>query len=335
MKKFKINTEILFVLVLCYIFAAFIWWALLLNKKNENEFHLKTEIQKTQYNRINDLSKDNQSFFQTEEYIELLDQRNKQRWMILGEGAVFLILLVAGGLKVKSSFQKELALARQKNNFLLSITHELKSPLASIRLSLETLNKRLVVEEKFQKIMRNSLQDVDRLSDLVDNILLAARIENNSYPFQWEKLNISQLAEDVMNMIAERFGGKMNFETQIEDDVFCKADQMALTAVLVNLLENAVKYSPQKSKIELIVKDKGSSVQIDVADQGSGIPNSEKSAIFKKFYRVGNEETRKSKGTGLGLYIVNNIVDRMKGSIEVLDNVGGGTIFRLIFQKNN
>ncbi|MEX0811885.1 MAG: ATP-binding protein [Chitinophagales bacterium] len=335
MKIFNVKTNIIFILVICYIFAAFIWWAFLLKQKTESEYHLKIENERLQYNHEHDLPWEDQSFLQTEAHETLLQERSRQRWMILGEGAVFLILLVAGALKIKSSFQKELALARQKNNFLLSITHELKSPLASIRLSLETLLKRLSAEEKFKQIMRNSLQDVDRLSDLVDNILLAARMENNSYPFQWESLNISELAEDALNMVAERFENKRIFQTNIEADIFNIADRMALNAVLVNLLENAVKYSPEGSAVELNVREKDKMVILEVADRGGGIPDAEKAQVFKKFYRLGNEETRNTKGTGLGLYIVNNIVAQMKGSIEVKDNPGGGTLFRLSFQKKN
>lgn len=329
MKLPKIQSSFVFYLVLCYIFAAFAWWALLLNKKTEREFELKIELAKTQFVS----SSPNQDFSQSEEYLALEKDRDLQRWMILGEGSVFLLLLLFGAWKIKSTFQKELSLARQKNNFLLSITHELKSPLAGIRLGLETLLKRLTVEEKFQRIMRNSLQDVDRLSNLVDNILLAARMENNSYPFQWEVLNVSEIAEKATNFISDRMGDKGNFETNIEENIYSKADRMALNAVLINLLENAVKYSPEGSPVVLKLYSEQKNLAIEIIDKGQGIPESEKEEVFKKFYRIGNEETRKTKGTGLGLYIVKNIVDEMGGKVEVMDNTNGGTVFRVKLQK--
>lgn len=301
----------------------------MLNQKTENEFELKMELEKIRFESKNPTL----DFYQSEQYVAIKSDRDIQRWMILGEGSVFLLLLLFGSWRIKSSFQKELSLARQKNNFLLSITHELKSPLASIRLGLETLIKRLNAAEKFQRIMHNSLQDVDRLSNLVDNILLAARMENNSYPFQWEELNLSKLAQNAVSSIKETMGEKGNFNSEIAENIYCKSDRMAFNAVLINLLENAVKYSPAGSPVSLTLREDQSNILIEVADEGIGIPENEKSEIFKKFYRIGNEETRNTKGTGLGLYIVQNIVQQMKGKIEVTDNEGKGSVFKVKFPK--
>lgn len=333
---FKTKTGLIFLLVVVYVFAAYIWWTLLLNGKTSEEYRLKIELAHNNYVQENNLPPEDLSFFKTALYHQLKKEETRQHWMIYGEASVFILLLLVGSWQIKSSFQKELELARQKNNFLLSITHELKSPLASIKLSLETLVKRLSLEEKFKRILNNSLQDVDRLNKLVGNILLAARMENNSYPFQWEELNLSELAEDAMAMVEERFEGKRNFLTEIESGVYCKTDRMALNAVLVNLLENAVKYSEEQTDIKLkLYENSRKNVNIEIIDQGFGIPVEEKKNIFQKFYRIGNEETRNTSGTGLGLYIVHSIMQQMNGNIEIMDNKGGGSIFRLTLHQSN
>jgi signal transduction histidine kinase len=218
------------------------------------------------------------------------------------------------------------SLTRQRRNFLLSITHELKSPIASLRLVLETLIKRNLSPEQRNPLLTNGLKDADRLQDLVESLLLAARLEDNWRPLQ-EPVNFAALAEEAMEGLRVRFPHAV-FKLKIPFDLPpVQADKMGLTAIVQNLLENALKYSPEGTPIELSAEHTGDKFRFRIADQGQGIPDAEKKSVFEKFYRMGNEETRHSTGTGLGLYIVNQVLKAHDGSISVADNLPKGTVF--------
>jgi signal transduction histidine kinase len=151
-------------------------------------------------------------------------------------------------------------------------------------------------------------------------------LEDNWRPLP-ESLDLLALARDVATALQIRFP-KANFQIRFPENFPpVQADKLGLTAVIQNLLENAVKYSPEGAPVEISVEQRGQKIRLRVADQGQGIPDAEKQAIFEKFYRLGNEETRQSTGTGLGLYIVNQVVKAHGGTIRVADNKPQGTVF--------
>lgn len=325
---------ILFYVVVTYVFASYIWWSYLLADKNmlAYEYHLKSA--RLEYNVEHDLPKDDTlEFSKTAKYKIITDRYDRQRFMIVGEGAVFLLLLALGAYSVRRFLMKEIALARQQRNFMLSITHELKSPLASIKLSLQTFVRRITLEDKFQKLLNNSLSDIDRLENLVDNILLAAKVEDAGYKYDLQVRDISVLIEDVLLRCSSGHGEKWQWQLDIKPDVQCAVDEMPFVSTLLNLVENAMKYSPEGTTIGVNLTTAGNKVQLAVSDEGPGIPHDEKPLIFDKFYRVGNEETRSAKGTGLGLFIVKGVVQNHGGSITVADNKPQGTIFTIILPK--
>lgn len=314
--------------VIVYMLLAFTWWTVLLFIKNEDSFNSRAAYMKiimVAEQRV----KNQAEFFQTPEYKELQQNYERQKWMVLGEAGVFVISLMIGIWLINRSYYKEIKAAGQMRNFLLSITHELKSPLSSVRLVLETIQKRKNLEyEQIAKICGNGLIETDRLNSLVNDLLLAARVESAYQPhFDWIPL------ERFLGDIIEK--KKINWPTaQISIDfepqgTLVKADPLGLQAIIVNLLENAVKYSPGQPRVLVkIVSDCDKKrIRITVADEGIGIKDAEKKLIFDKFYRVGNENTRRTKGTGLGLYIVNQFVRLHKGSIHVKDNEPEGTVF--------
>ena len=321
------RTFIIFYIVVVYSFASFGWWGYLLLQKNKEAFQHRQELisHREAINSIAELEA-------SPEYQQAKEEFRRQNFMILGEGLVFLLILIFGIFQIRNSYYKEMALARQQSNFLLSITHELKSPLASIKLSLQTFIKRQLEREKLNKLANNSLDDVERLETLVDNILLAAKIENRQDVFSREQCNLSLL----MHELVERFRHghpQRSIEADIEPDIYSSCDKMAISSAVNNLLENAVKYSEPDSEVGLSLQRQKNEVVIAVSDSGKGIPDAERSHIFKKFYRVGDEETRTTKGTGLGLFIVKSIIDIHNGRIEVLDNRPSGTIFRIVLPK--
>ncbi|MBN4061805.1 MAG: two-component sensor histidine kinase [Flavobacteriales bacterium] len=257
-------------------------------------------------------------------------ERNKI-WMVIGEGSVFFILLALGVLKIRSSFKKEAKLAARQKNFLLSVTHELKSPIASVKLYLETLLKREVEKEKEREILFNAISESERLAALVDNILLAAKIESDTYLLSKTTVNLSEYTEEIISKSMPALRGSHKIKTEIEPNMECDIDLLAFSSILLNLLENAGKYSPKQSTITIKLEKNNRAIALTVMDEGIGIPEEEKSTIFQKFYRIGSEETRSTKGTGLGLYIVKVLAEKLNGTITVKNNSPKGSLFELRF----
>jgi signal transduction histidine kinase len=317
---------LLFYIVVAYVFIQFGWWAFLLVKLNNEITFLEQQIFVTK-------SMQQVIALDTAELTAqnaLLEQKLHKQWMmIFGEGSVFLLLLVLGILRTRSSFKKEVALSSQQKNFLLSVTHELKSPLASVRLQLETIRKRELPKEKQHEMLENAIEDTDRLNALVENILVAARLDNHTYSHHPEKINIT----DEIKGLAEKVGAGLarhhTIKTELAENVFASCDRIGFHSMFLNLVENAVKYSKPGSEIKISLTKKNDHTVLAVADRGAGISDREKENVFGRFYRIGNEETRTTKGTGLGLYIVRSLCEAHNWSVNVSDHPGGGSIFEI------
>ncbi len=313
--------------VIAYMMLAFAWWSVLLFTKNQDAFQAKRD--RMQLIMVAEGAVQTQEqFLRSEAYQELERKYKWQEYMILGEAGVFIISLVIGVWLINRSYHKEVTAAQQQRNFLLSITHELKSPLASIRLVLETFQRRELPKEKSERLLRNAIFETERLNTLVNDLLLSARLESAYQPHQ-EEVNLAQLMEDVVSQMESKYHeGHFSFDKKTPIDTVI-GDKAGLASVVLNLLENAVKYSPGIPEIEASIEQMNGFVRMEIADQGIGIAEKDKQQIFDKFYRVGNEDTRKTKGTGLGLYIVKQLVKAHKGTISVLDNEPQGTVFRV------
>jgi signal transduction histidine kinase len=261
---------------------------------------------------------------------EQLNAKLHKRWlMIAGEGTVFALILGLGIYRTRNTFKKEFELSKQQKNFMLSITHELKSPIASARLQIETLLKRQLPQEKQEFVLNQALQETERLDALVEKILLANRIESSAYLIQKEHLNLSELCQKIIDNLKVSLLKNNTINTQIKKDIKVFGDEMAFTSIITNLLDNASKYSNQQSTIELILYKNNDIVTLSVKDEGIGITPADEAIVFNKFYRAGNEETRNTKGTGLGLYIVKNLVKMHQGTIKITSNKPKGTIFTM------
>lgn len=254
--------------------------------------------------------------------------------MIIGEGVFFMVIFIVGAIRLKRAFLREHKMQRQQQNFLLAVTHELKSPLASIKLYIQTILKRDLDAEQRRQFLSNSLKDIERLDDLVENVLIATKLEGIRPNFPKENINLTELVEQVANRLQVHSCSTHTIKTDLEQDVHVKADKFALTNVVTNLIENAVKYSPPCGDVDVsLAKDNGT-ILFRVADHGMGIPDGEKKRIFDKFYRVGQEGTRTTKGTGLGLYIVKTVLEKHDARIAVKDNDPAGSIFEVTFNSN-
>jgi len=245
--------------------------------------------------------------------------------MIIGEGGVFILILMAGFWKIQQSIAKEIQLSQRQNNFMLSITHELKTPLTSTQLALQTLKKRNLNTEVRENLIAKALNANQRLSSLIDNIINASRLESNDFTPRREIFPLNTFLQgktEELKIIYEQASIALICEVDI-----INADAYMLETIFNNLLENAIKYSDENPKIEIIVKNKGQMTEITIADQGVGISTQEKTQIFKKFYRVGNEISRSQKGSGLGLFITSEFIQLHKGRIKCENNNPKGTKF--------
>lgn len=257
----------------------------------------------------------------------------ERKAMFIGEGLFFFVIFIGGAIKLKQALKREKKLHQQQHNFMLSVTHELKSPLASIKLYIQTILKRELDREQQQQFLKNSLKDIERLDDLVENVLIATKLESQKVQFQKERFNFSNVVTRISERLQVYSCTTQSIKLNVEPDIYINGDHFALSSMITNLLENAIKYSPPCEQVAVkLYEDKGSIV-LSVADFGIGVDDEEKKRIFSKFYRVGSEETRKTKGTGLGLYIVKTVVDRHYGQIKVKDNKPSGTIFEITFNQ--
>ena len=324
----KISITRLSHFVIGYMILAFGWWSFHLWQQNERLFIIeKQALEQKLSGKNNGLNLS--QLKGTAEYAKIEKIWRSGRRMVVAEGLFFTICLIFGLWVINRSANREVTLARQRRNFLLSITHELKSPIASLRLVIETLTKRALNDTQRTQMLSNGLKDADRLQALVEDLLLAARLEDKWQPVP-EPLDLAAVAQECSDALRVRFPEAI---IQIKHDDSLPpllADRAGMVSVIKNLLENAVKYSPTGSKIEFSAALIDGKYHLNIADQGQGIPDNEKKRIFEKFYRLGNEDTRNSTGTGLGLFIVGQVLKAHHGSVTVADNRPQGTVFSIV-----
>ncbi len=297
--------------------TAFAWWAILLNKKNEQNYHLK--------NRILHIDKS-----YSVQDIEL--EYRKQQKMIIGEGLVFGISLLCGLFLINKAFWTEIKANKSRSNFLLSVTHELKTPIASLNLINKTLATKNLPPEKNKALLKAAGEEGRRIESLVNNILTAAQIEQ-SYNYNYETTNLSELIAKYIQR-TYKLNNISRVDYDLSENINAKVDHEAFVSLLNNLISNAIKYAPDESPIIVSLRESNNNVVLRVIDQGIGISDIEKKQVLQKFYRIGNEETRESKGTGLGLFIVQQIVSAHKGTIKLMNNTPTGTIIEVRIPNN-
>lgn len=307
----------IFYILVGYIFIQFAWWGYHLIELNEEIYELRIALAEAQITESS--------------YQDLADKLNGRRAMVFGEGTVFLILLIIGAYITRRSFLKEVELSNQQKNFLMSVSHELKSPLSAIKLNMQTLKKHDLDTAKSEALLSASLKDADRLVGLVDNIMIATDLESGDFPLKKEKLNFSNLVSTSVSHISARNSAKI--EMNIEQDLFVDGDEQAMISICSNLVENALKYSETDSSVFVALGKQDGKVCLAVTDQGMGIAADDKQRIFEKFFRGGDEATREAKGTGLGLFIAQHLTEKQNGSISVRSNDPKGSIFEVRFDR--
>lgn len=302
--------------LLVYITAALVWWFISLHQQNSEMTQL----------RIAQLDPSAADF--QKRLAEANDFRSRKEAQYIGEGAMFMLLIFVGAIFVYRATRKQLQLGQQQQNFMMAITHELKTPIAVTRLNVQTLQKRKLNEDQKQNILDNTLLETDRLNDLTNNILLASRMDVGKQVQHKEEVDLEKIIRDLIAQYEMRLPGRV-FEVEISGSLKLSGDQLLLKILLSNLLDNAIKYSEDDSIIGIKASLVANHLVLLISDQGAGIPASEKKKVFGKFYRMGNEATRQTKGTGLGLYLCQRIVNEHGGRISIQDNEPSGTIFKV------
>lgn len=319
------RATIIYWMLLLYIIAALVWWFISLEKQNGQMKDLKIRQLK--------VTVDQQKLpapFETElKKINRDYTRNKAKY--ISEGTVFLLLLSVGAAFVYRSVRRQFILQQQQQNFMMAVTHELKTPISVASLNLETIQKYTLDPEKQKKLIRMTLEETSRLNFLTNNILIASQLEAGGYKFSKEELDLSDLLKDCIQGFRNRFPDRI-IQEEIEVDSVVKGDALLLQMLINNLLENAIKYSPKESKILAVLKRYRSGIELQILDEGPGIVDEEKKKVFSKFYRIGNEATRKTQGTGLGLYLCRKIARDHNADILVTNNNPRGSKFVVTFR---
>ncbi|WP_343634557.1 HAMP domain-containing sensor histidine kinase [Fluviicola sp.] len=253
--------------------------------------------------------------------------------MIIGEGSVFLVLLLFGLWKIKRSIKKEIQMARQQNNFMLSVTHELKTPLAATKLYLQTIQKHQLSAEKQAELIQKALDESSRLETLVEQILTASRLEQQALPRLMTSISLKEFLTHLINIQEKRFNSSIRLNDF--EDLQLETDPLIFTNILNNLIENGFKYGYTEKGLDLTVHKENDYVSIDVRDYGKGIPVEQQDLLFKKFNRLENEETRTTKGTGLGLFIARECARTLGGNLRLIKADGPGACFQIQMPYDN
>ena len=318
-RKLQMVTIVYWVLLL-YIIAALVWWAFSLLQQNTEIFQQRRA------------ALDSSAPGYALQVKKIDEQQRRGEYKYIGEGCAFLLLILVGAVFVYRAVRRQFRLQQQQQNFVMAVTHELKTPIAVVRLNLETMQKYQLEEEKKRKLVQMTLQETLRLDTLINNILISSQLEGGAYRLSKEELDLSALVKDVVRGFQSRYPDRV-VQAVVQEEIDLQGDAMLLKLLLSNLLENANKYSPKNTPVFLSLSGEEDTITLEVADEGAGIPDEEKKAVFEKFYRIGNEQTRKAQGTGLGLFICQKIAHDHGGNILIKDNQPAGSKFIVQFSN--
>ncbi len=257
-----------------------------------------------------------------------LESKNKA-WIL--EGLTMGIITIIIGIAMFVYLDRVVRLNQQQNNFLLAVTHELKTPIAASNLALQTAVKRpdpLIVS----KMISMAQSNISRLSQMVEQILMATRFENKFTDPQKISINLNEFTNKTLKSIELSDVDFERIEINIDPSIHMNADEQMISTVIVNLVNNAIKYSDGEGKVTVCAFQNDNNLTIEFSDNGIGIPDNEKKNVFQKFYRVGEEKTRTKPGSGLGLFLVKRITEIHGGKVSIENNTPKGTKFTLTFQ---
>lgn len=270
--------------------------------------------------------------------LERIHQQEISRQVMLGMEGVFLILLILlGGWLIYRALVRTEELKFHQQNFLMAVTHELKTPLASIKLYLDTLQSPKIDASKKDTILPKMQEDVVRLENLVQNILDAGRFERSGHHLNKVALNLSELVTERVEIFRKLPTSiSAHIDSQIEPDVPFVGDRPALGRAVDSILENSFKYHDgSKVEVRVTLHVEAGRIVLAIADKGIGFSKKDGRAIFDRFYRVGDEMTRRQAGTGLGLFLCREIIRAHGGEVAAFsDGPGTGATFTIRLKKS-
>lgn len=318
------KTTLLYWSLLLYVVAALIWWFISL--ENQNRIIANKEWAALEQKRatIGEAS-------YLEQYRQIERRRAKNSTKHISEGITFLALIGISAVWVYRSVRRRIRVQEQQEAFMMAVTHELKTPIAVARLNLETLQRYALDPEKRDRLVKTTLEENARLNFLTNNILVASQLAGKGSRFEPVELNLSALLRDCVRDFEKRYPQRA-VRTSIPEESILPGDPLLLQILVNNLLENAQKYSPAETPIELKLTESTGQIRLEVIDEGPGIPKTERKRIFDRFYRTENESTRKTQGTGLGLYLCKKIAQAHRATISVTPHAPQGSNFAVVFQ---
>jgi signal transduction histidine kinase len=267
----------------------------------------------------------------------MLASQRKRAVMIGSVLAVSALAAIIGFITAYRAFHRQLVLNEMKSDFVSSVSHELRAPIASVRLMAEGLERgKIQGAEKQSEYFRFITQECRRLSSLIENVLDFSRIEQGRKQYQMESTDLVALTEQTVKLM-ETYAAERDVKitmSVIGEAVPVEAEGKAMQQALVNLIDNAIKHSPKGSEIKVGVEFKGWCIDLWVEDKGEGIPKEEHEKIFERFYRVGSELRRETQGVGIGLSIVKHIVEAHGGKVTVRSEIGKGSRFTVELPVN-
>jgi signal transduction histidine kinase len=258
----------------------------------------------------------------------------QQRQQTLWLGGLLVVAVLSAGagfFTLRRSLARERRLGEMKSNFVSSVSHELRTPVASMQLMAENLDTGVVTDEARKKEYHRLIADeCRRLGSLIENVLDFARIEQGRKSYRFSETNVAELLRETVRLMQPRAATRKQRIVVEAEEILPECDGLAIQQALVNLLENAVKFSPEGKTITAIVRRVDDATwEISVSDEGPGVAQAEREKIFERFYRAGSELTRETQGTGIGLSIVMHVAEAHGGTVTVGDAAGGGAQFTL------
>jgi len=321
-KGIKVNNlklvSLIYWVFLTYMIAAFIWWYVSLEKQNNEIAAIKF-----QSIQINDPSLKAKTH-------AIQDFQLRKTKQFIAEGLTILVLFLLGAIYVYRSLKKQLRYADQQQNFMMAVTHELKTPIAISHLNIETLLKRDLDSTQQLKLLEATLKETKRLDSLSTNILLTAQLDMGQYEANKQLVNVSELVRQNIKSFQERYPSRI-CNTMVEDAMEIQGEPLLIQLLINNLIDNANKYAPVTEPIYIHLQSHQNMIQLIVKDQGPGIAAADKNKVFEKFFRVGAETTRTTKGSGLGLYLCKRITEFHNATIQLTTNTPTGSIFTVTF----
>lgn len=297
-----------------------------LNKNIYILFEIKTENNLTKINIIINKNIENQ----------LRKRKESKQFAWFGEGIsiAFITLIIIFILYVY--LDKILKFNQQQRNFLLAITHELKTPIASSSLAIQTASKINENDPKTIHILGIAARNMKRLGQLIEQVVLATKLESSFVKPNRDWTNLGKIFENIALDFGETYPENLKNLSFDYEKISLYCDMEMIQIAIANLISNSIKYSEENSvNISVKVQREGLLTKISVIDQGIGIPETERTNVFTKFYRIGDEKTRSTKGSGLGLYLVKEIAKLHGAKVSIEDNSPSGTCVSLIFKSND